>query len=269
MRPLVTAEELTGEPDPRIFDVRWYLGNGDQGRREYQQGHLPGAVFADLEADLTGREGPGRHPLPTPSEFASSLGRWGVSPGQTVVAYDATGGTSAARLWWMFRSIGHDHSAVLDGGLAAWVAAGGPITTDLPIIEPTLYPAPSIFNGVIDRFGVEAAIGFRSLIDARAAERYRGEVEPIDPRPGHIPTAVNLPFSGNLDAHGRMRPASELSQRYAGASDDAIVSCGSGITACHAALAMVAAGLPMPALYEGSWSDWSRHPELPAATGDR
>lgn len=264
---LIGVEELVGRSDVRICDVRWYLADPLQGKREYAEAHIPGAVFVDLEGVLTGETGPGRHPLPTPEDFAAALGRLGISPETSVVAYDASGGSTAARLWWMLRSIGHHDVAVLDGGIQAWVRAGHPVTAEVPNVTATSYPAPDAWSGVVDVHYVERAAGRHTIIDARASERYRGDVEPIDPRAGHIPGAINLPHSGNLDHDGLHLPADSLRRRFAAARPGTIVYCGSGVTACADLLAMEVAGLHGGVLYEGSWSDWSSRPHLPAATG--
>ncbi len=265
---LIQVGELVGRADARICDVRWYLADPMQGRREYAEAHIPGAVFVDLDTVLTGDSGPGRHPLPTPQEFAADLGALGIGPETPVVAYDAAGGSIAARLWWMLRSIGHEQVAVLDGGIQAWVRAGHPVTTEIPSITPVDYPARAAWSGVADVEYVKAAAGRHTVIDARAPERYRGDFEPIDPRAGHIPGAINLPHSGNLDHDGLHLPADSLRRRFAAATPGTIVYCGSGITACANLLALDVAGLHRGLLYEGSWSDWSSHPDLPAATGE-
>lgn len=270
--PLITAGDLASrldEPGLRICDVRWYLAEPERGRREYAEGHLPGAVFVDLEHDLSGPGGPGRHPLPQPADFAATLGRLGLSPGHMVVAYDAAGGSVAARLWWMLRAIGHRAARVLDGGLPAWTAAGLPLSTGVAVPTAEDYPAPAAWTGVVDLETVRTRPPSVTLIDVRAAERYRGEVEPVDPRAGHVPGAVNLPWTANLAPDGRFLPPEELRARYASAGEEAITSCGSGVNACHAILAMEVAELAAPRLWEGSWSEWSRRADLPAATGPR
>jgi thiosulfate/3-mercaptopyruvate sulfurtransferase len=268
----MSAGELAarlGEPGLRICDVRWYLAEPERGRREYAAGHLPGAVFVDLERDLSGTGGPGRHPLPQPAAFAATLGQLGVSPGHTVVAYDAAGGSVAARLWWMLRSIGHRDARVLDGGLPACTAAGLHLSTEPAAPVPQVYPAPAGWTGVVDLEAVRTRPPGVILIDVRAAQRYRGEVEPVDPRAGHVPGAVNRPWTANLAPDGRFLRPEELRARYASAGEEPIVSCGSGVNACHAVLAMEVAGVAAPRLWEGSWSEWSRRADLPAATGPR
>lgn len=259
---LIAANELETRLDRvRVCDVRWYLGEPERGRREYHEGHLPGAVFVDLESRLSGRDGPGRHPLPSPSDFAATLGALGIGPETEVVAYDSAGGAYAARLWWMLRSIGHSRVAVLDGGIHAWQAAGGGLRREIPEIVEAVYPTPTEWTGVVDRHTV--ATTSRTVIDARVGERYRGEVEPIDPRAGHIPGAINLVYTDNLASDGRFVGREALAGRFAGVGEGPIVYCGSGITACHDLLAMELAGITDALLYEGSWSDWSSHPDLP------
>ncbi|MFO7547763.1 MAG: sulfurtransferase [Acidimicrobiia bacterium] len=273
MSPLVGVAELAArihDPLLRVCDVRWYLADPALGRREYGEGHLPGAVFVDLEEVLTGDEGPGRHPLPRPGEFARAIGALGIGPHHRVVAYDASGGSTAARLWWMLRAIGHPEVAVLDGGLPAWVEAGHAVSTEVPGHPPEDVPAPERWPGVVDRHLVAASLGRIVLLDARAGERYRGEIEPVDPVAGHIPTARNVPYATLLDGH-RLLPVGELRNRLAlaGVSPErpTVASCGSGVTACHLLLAMEVAGMGSGLLYEGSWSDWSAHLALPVATG--
>lgn len=264
--PLLDVPALAsrlGDPRLRICDVRWSLT--EPGRRAYEEGHLPGAVFVDVETDLTAPEGPGRHPLPSPAVFAATLGRLGIAPGDMVVAYDAAGGASAAaRLWWMLRSLGHADVFVLDGGLPAWTAAGLPLETDPAPAAPTSpYPVPETWTGVVDAAGAAAAT---VLVDARAPARYRGEIEPVDPRAGHIPGSLNVPYEGNVDGTGAFLPRPLLAERYAGVGDDPVVYCGSGITACHDLLALAVLGRS-GRLYEGSWSDWCSDPDRPAVVG--
>jgi thiosulfate/3-mercaptopyruvate sulfurtransferase len=268
--PLISPESLLerlGDPGLRIADVRWWLAEPGKGRRDYEAGHIPGAIFVDVDRDLVGPDGPGRHPLPDPAAFAARLGDLGFDDTSEIVAYDDAGGTIAARLWWMLDSLGHDRVRVLDGGIQAWLAAGGPVTDDVPEFPPgrlTLAPA---WRATIDRAGLNARLGTLAVIDARAPERYRGDVEPIDPVAGHIPTARSLPTGGNLAPDGRLQDAATLRARFAPLGEEVVTACGSGITACHNALAMRVAGLPDPLLYPGSYSDWSRS-GMPVATGD-
>jgi thiosulfate/3-mercaptopyruvate sulfurtransferase len=282
--PLVASETLAawisdGRPDLRIVDVRWYLGKAPgAGRVAYAAGHIPGAIHLDIDGPLTARSGPGRHPLPDPGDFAAAIGAAGIGDDDTVVAYDDVGGWVAARLWWMLEDLrfgddGRGRVLVLDGGLPAWTAAGGTTSTDVPRLTPTEVHLGASWRRVVDRATLKGRLGTILLLDARGGPRYRGEIEPIDPLPGHIPTAVNLPTDENLGADGRFRQPEELTATYraarrraaaagleVGSGDDApsVVSCGSGISACHDALAMRVAGLPDPLLYPGSYSDWSR-----------
>jgi thiosulfate/3-mercaptopyruvate sulfurtransferase len=274
---IVTVEwlrERIGDPDLRVADVRWYLTDPGGGRRAYDAGHLPGAIFVDVSTVLAAPvgEGPGRHPLPEPRAFADALGAIGIGTGHTVVAYDDVGAANAARLWWMLDVLGHPRVAVLDGGIAAWVEAGGALKTDEPDHAPASLELGDRWQRVVDTDDVRRGLDSIVLLDARAVERYRGETEPVDPVAGHIPSARSLPATGLVDAGGRLLAADELRQRFAaaGAGESAdgpvVVSCGSGVTACQLALARRVAGLPDPLLYEGSYSDWSRS-GLPIATG--
>ena len=271
---LMTVEELAGRlSDSRVVicDVRWYLADPRQGQVEYGSGHLPGARFVDLDTDLSGTEGPGRHPLPPVEDFTRTLGRMGIGPGHTVVAYDSSGGAIAARLWWMLDSIGHRSAFVLDGGFQAWVGAGLPLTAEVPQASPVDYPTPHGWEGVVDGDQVRSLLGLRPVLDARSEDRYRGENEVTDPRAGHIPTAVSAFYGKNLASTGRFLPLDALRQRFEelGVNQSeagAITYCGSGVTACHNLLAMRLAGFS-GLLYEGSWSDWSRRSEPLVATG--
>jgi len=267
----MSADELAGrldEPGIVVCDVRWYLTDPYRGRREYDVAHIPGAVFVDLHTELAGTVGGGRHPLPTTYEFAAHLSRLGIARDDAVVAYDSAGGAVASRLWWMLRSIGHAQVLVLDGGYQAWEQAGQP-TTDIAIARvPSGYPVVDGWSGVVDADDVAHLVdGGTTLIDARAADRFRGESETIDPKAGHIPGAINRPHLDNLDADGRHRSASELAERFADVGPASIVYCGSGVTACHDLLAMTIAGITDARLYAGSWSDWSSQPDRPVATG--
>jgi thiosulfate/3-mercaptopyruvate sulfurtransferase len=248
-----------------IVDCRFSLADPSAGRRAYDAGHLPHAVYADLEHDLSGPVVPGRtgrHPLPDPATFAARAGAWGIDEHTPVIAYDDAGGAMAARLWWLLRWLGHDHASVLDGGVAAWQSSGRPLTreTTIPTSKPFLWTLrPEL---VVDADDVERArqAPDRRVLDARAAERFRGENETIDPIAGHIPGARSLPFAGNLE-NGRMLPPDRLRARIEAALDGvtvdrAIVYCGSGVTAAHDVLAAEVAGLPGMRLYAGSWSEW-------------
>ena len=268
--PLITPDALAArldDPRLRLLDVRWWLTDLPRGRRDYLAGHLPGAVWVDLDTDLAARTGPGRHPLPDPADFAARMAELGVADNMDVVVYDDASGMIAARVWWMLEDLGHRSVRVLDGGFVAWTAAGLPVTTEIP--TPTIghLTLADHWTRVIDRDGLVARLGRVALVDARAHERYRGDLEPVDAHPGHIPTAVNLPLAGNLGPDGRFLDAATLRARFAPLGDEVVTSCGSGINACHNALAMRVAGLPDPLLYEGSYSDWTRS-GLPVATGD-
>jgi thiosulfate/3-mercaptopyruvate sulfurtransferase len=274
--PIVSPEALRGDlarADLRIVDVRWVLGSPGAGQAAYAAGHIPGAIFLDLDTDLAGGDGPGRHPLPSPAAFRDRLEAAGIGSDHAVVVYDDAGGATAARLWWMLDDLGHERVAILDGGYPAWVAAGNPVTTTMP--EPRSRGRLDLrdaWTNVIDRDAVAAGLGSIVLLDARAAPRYLGEVEPVDRVPGHIPTARNAPSAGNLGPDGRLLDPAALEARFevlgAGAAADGpvVTSCGSGVTACFTSLAMRVAGLPDPILYPGSYSDWTQS-NLPIATG--
>ncbi|MDQ6794696.1 MAG: sulfurtransferase [Chloroflexota bacterium] len=273
--PLISPETLAqrlGDPSLRIVDSRWYLGRPGDGRRAYEAGHIPGAVFVDIDSDLTAPTGPGRHPMPEAAAFARRMGEVGIGSANDVVVYDDVGGWVASRLWWMLEDLGHSRVAVLDGGYPAWLAAGLPTTTEIkPLPEARFVPARTFWRRVIDRDTLKPRLGEVLLLDARAGPRYRGESEPIDTVAGHIPTAVSAPSTENLAPDGRHLSAKQLRARFKALGAEAegpgregkavpevVTSCGSGITACHNALAMRIAGLPDPILYPGSYSDWTR-----------
>lgn len=270
--PLISLEDLAArldDPHLRIADVRWVLGDSARGRADYDAGHIPGAIFVDLDRDLAAPSGPGRHPLPDPADFATRLGALGFGADNFVVAYDDALGTVAARLWWMLDNLGHERVALLDGGLRAWRDAGLPLSTEPGSAPPTTLRLRGAWNNVIDRDELRSRMASTTLIDARAAERYRGETEPVDPRAGHIPGAVSAPAKIALGPEGRFLSAEELARRLddvAPPDRPVVASCGSGVTACHTALALRLAGRPDPLLYPGSFSDWSRT-DLPVATG--
>jgi len=273
-RSLIGASALLAridDPDLRIADVRWYLADPRRGQAEYAAGHIPGAVFVDLDRDLAAASGPGRHPLPDPTAFADRLGELGFGDRHAVVVYDTVSGTVAARLWWMLDRLGHTDVAVLDGGLTAWLAAGGTLTTIRPTHLRTTLTLATTWPGTIDR---ERLLGHREafdLIDLRAAARYRGDEEPVDRVPGHIPGARNRPATMLLDEHGRMLPPDRLHVllRAPGttAETQTVMSCGSGVTACFGVLAARLAGLAEPLIYPGSYSDWSSA-SMPIARGE-
>ncbi|RSO35755.1 sulfurtransferase [Streptomyces sp. WAC 06725] len=274
MNPLITAaelaEELASGTPPVLLDVRYRLG-GPPGRPEYEAGHVPGAVYVDMDAELAGPAGPaGRHPLPDLDAFAETMRRAGVRADRPVVVYDGAQGWSAARAWWMLRYTGHPSVRVLDGGLAAWTASGGALSTDVPSPEVGDFAAAP---GALPLLTADeaAALARRGvLLDARAGERYRGEVEPIDRVAGHIPGALSAPTTENLTADGTFLPPAELAGRFSalGATPGTEVGvyCGSGVSAAQEVLALAVAGVPA-ALYVGSWSEWSADPTRPVATG--
>ena len=267
----------------RIVDTRWYLMRSGDGRAAYEAGHIPGAIFLDLDTDLSAPPGPGhigglgRHPLPTPAEFAARMGEAGIGDDSLVVVYDDAGAGVAARLWWMLDALGHREVAVLDGGWPAWLAAGLPVSTEVVACPPTTMTTRAEWPRTIERRDLGARLPSVLLLDGRAAERYRGEVEPVDPAAGHIPTAVSAPIAGNLGRDGRFLPPAELRRRFqdlgalpvrpSDPTPTVVTACGSGTNACQTALAMRLAGLPDPLVYIGSFSDWSRAGQ-PVATGD-
>ena len=276
---LVSAAELqalqaAGTPCV-LLDCGFDLADAEAGERAYAAGHLPGALYAHLDRDLsgakTGRNG--RHPLPERAAFAATAGRWGVAPGVQVVAYDAMGGPYAARAWWLLRWLGHAEVAVLDGGPAAWRQAGGSLSTAAAAPQPRQpYPATAPAMPTVDADTLQAGLGRLRILDARAAERYRGEVEPLDPVAGHIPGATLRFFKDNLGSDGRFKPVAVLRAEFeallAGAGAAHVVQqCGSGVTACHNLLAMAHAGLGVTTLYPGSWSEWCSDPARPVARG--
>lgn len=270
-----TLHAHRNDPNWVVMDCRFSLADPEAGRRAYRDNHLPGARYAHLDEDLSDPVTPttGRHPLPDPERLAQKLGEWGIDHDTQVVAYDDMGGMlAAARLWWLLRWLGHTACAVLDGGLPAWRGAGLPLTAEIPAARPTAFvPRPD------DRLwmSTEQVLTLSAtevLLDARAAARYRGEMEPIDPVAGHIPGALNLPTDGNLTPEGHFLPVAALRERFAAALNDrspatVIHACGSGVTACHNLLAMEAAGLGGSRLYAGSWSEWIRDPQRAVAVG--
>ncbi|MFG2432470.1 sulfurtransferase [Streptomyces sp. NPDC048590] len=271
MKPIITSSEYmsesTGQRPPVLLDIRWQLG-GPDGRADYEAGHIPGAVYVDLDTELAGPAGGGgRHPLPDPEAFGAVMRRAGVGCATPVVVYDGGQGWAAARAWWLLRWAGHQDVRVLDGGLAGWP---GELTTTVPEpAEGDFRPEP----GGLGLLDADAAAGLaRSglLLDARAAERYRGDVEPIDRVGGHIPGAVSAPTTENVDDKGYFLPAPSLASRFAelgaDASTEVGVYCGSGVSGAHQVLALELAG-HRAALYAGSWSEWSSDESRPVATG--
>jgi len=279
MNAIISASELVGDlagdNPPVLLDVRWQLSVAKaageppfDGRAEYAAGHIPGAVFVDLDRELAATPGTGgRHPLPDLTEFGAVMRRAGVSSGTPVVVYDGGQGWAAARAWWMLRWTGHPNVRVLDGGLPSW---RGGLSTDTPEPAEGHFRPDTDAAGFLDADGAAALARSGVLLDARAGERYRGEVEPIDRVGGHIPGAVSAPTTENVAADGRFRPAEELAARFKalGVSDDSTVGvyCGSGVSGAHEVLALAVAGVPA-ALYVGSWSEWSSDPSRPVAVG--
>jgi thiosulfate/3-mercaptopyruvate sulfurtransferase len=277
---LISTEDLAahlGKPAWRIMDCRFALNDPGQGRRDYQQSHIVGAVYASLDEDLSGpiiRGQTSRHPLPEVEVFVETLSRWGIDASVQVVAYDGSGGAMAARLWWMLRWLGHEAVAVLDGGWPKWQAEGRPVTDGTELADPRhflprlrpelLYQAGDVVT-MMDKPGI-------CLLDARSADRYRGENETLDPVAGHIPGARSLPYGGNLSKDGTFLPVETLRTRYQAAlggtpAEEAVFYCGSGVTAAHNVLAVAHAGLGDAKLYAGSWSEWITDPARPVATG--
>lgn len=257
-----------------ILDCRFALGDPSTGRRQYLESHIPGARYADLDRHLSGpvvAGVSGRHPLPSRRLLSRRFRAWGIDPGDQIVAYDQADGAFAARLWWLARWLGHAAVAVLDGGFRAWQEADLPTASNTSDPPPTgRFRAQRPLTRTADADTVLGAVRRHgTLLDARGRERFRGEVEPIDPVAGHIPGATCLPFGDNVDARGHWRDRRALAQRFRAAEgDDTICYCGSGVTATHNILAMVHAGLTEPALYPGSWSEWICDPTRPIARGD-
>jgi thiosulfate/3-mercaptopyruvate sulfurtransferase len=277
--PLLDATALAraiGRADYIVVDCRFTLTDPSAGRAAYDRGHIPGARYAHLDDDLarSPHPGEGRHPLPERERFAATLGSWGIGRDDAVVAYDEGSSAIAARLWWLLGWVGHSRRAVLDGGFAAWQEAGLPVEQNEPVVRGRRYEAGSAqradFVTTAEIAAAQAAGDL--LVDARTAPRYRGAQEPIDPKAGHVPGALNRPFSANVTQDGRFRrPAelrAELTELLDGRSADKLMAmCGSGVTACHLLLAMEVAGLPGGRLYAGSWSEWIRDPSRPIRTG--
>lgn len=276
---LVDAETLAGalgRDDLVVIDCRFSLAEPGAGEAAWRDAHVPGARYAHLDRDLSGphRPGAGRHPWPGAADFTATLGRWGVTPRRQVVAYDAGDGAIAARLWFLLRALGHRSVAVLDGGWARWTALGLPTGCDVPApATPQAYAAEFDVARLLDVAQVQAHLARGGLlVDARGGERFRGEVEPIDSRAGHVPGAVSRPYADNL-VDGRFKPPSQLATEFrdligARQAADVVAMCGSGVTACHHLLAMEHAGLPSAKLFTGSWSGWIEDDARPIATGD-
>ena len=275
---VASLKPLLGSPGVAILDCRFDLAAPEAGRQAYLREHIRGARYADLNRDLSGpvTASSGRHPLPAPDLIAARLGELGVGDATQVIAYDEANGAFAARAWWLLRWLGQPKVAVLDGGLRAWVAAGGALDSGEPrdgatrSFTPQIHPEATLSTAEL----IEALKNPRHLlVDARAAERFTGAVEPLDPVAGHVPGAVNQPFAANLSADGRFLPPDELARRWrerlAGAEPGNVIAmCGSGVTACHNLLALELAGLHGAKLYAGSWSEWIRDPKRPVARGN-
>ena len=275
MTVLITVDELAeaiqSSNPPVLLDVRWEL-DGPPGHGEYLKGHIPGAVFVDLDSELSGPAVPsnGRHPLPSPVQLQTAARRWGINAGDAVVAYDGDGNLTAARAWWLLRWAGFTDVRLLDGALPAWIAAGHSLATD------NVQPTPGtveLSSGAVRTLDLEEIEDFTTrglLLDAREPERFRGELEPVDPKAGHIPGARNAPTRANLDADGRFLPQDELRERFKGLRVDGSrpvgVYCGSGVSAAHEIAALEIIGGYRTALFVGSWSQWSNH-DLPVALG--
>lgn len=271
---LVATEALSRHPEWRVFDCRHDLMKHELGEQQYREGHIPGALFAHLDRDLsapkTGRNG--RHPLPDPAAFIAWLGTQGLKPSDQVVCYDGGSGAMAARLWWMLRWVGHEAVAVLDGGYAKWTKEGRAVTAEVPKFPTTAYPGKPRADMAVDVSHVAQHLGKELILDARAPARWRGEAEPIDPEAGRIPGSLNRFNSGNLTADGVHKSPVELRKEFeavlAGRGPEEVVhSCGSGVAACHNLLAMEVAGLKGGKLYAGSWSEWIADPARPRERG--
>jgi thiosulfate/3-mercaptopyruvate sulfurtransferase len=277
---LISVNELArniDEPNWVVVDCRFWLDNTEKGQQDYKESHIPGALYAHLDEDLSGEIIPGitgRHPLPEIDHFSVRLGSWGIDKDTQVIAYDDQGGKIAVRLWWMLRWLGHDSIAVLNGGYPAWIAEGYPITSDYPELESkTFIPKPQssmlvTAEDVLEIFGDPGYL----LVDSRAPERYRGEIEPIDPIAGRIPGAINYFWENNLDSQDRFELKDVLRGRFISMFKDVppervIFYCGSGVTSAHNVLAVFHSGMGIPKIYAGSWSHWITEPERPILTG--
>jgi thiosulfate/3-mercaptopyruvate sulfurtransferase len=280
IEPAALAAHLA-DPDWAIVDCRFDLARPEWGALAWAAGHIPNALYAHLDRDLSGPRSAltGRHPLPEIAALSATFGRWGIDKEVQVVAYDQGAGAYAARLWWLLRWLGHRQVAVLDGGFAAWEGAGLALETAATVRAPRRFTAAPAAGLVVTTAALAPAVaagaltrGELTLVDARSADRFAGQNETLDPVAGHIPGARNHPFSGNLDAHGRFLSAPELRRCWADTLRERpaatlIAMCGSGVTACHNLLALEAAGLAGARLYAGSWSEWIRDPALPVARG--
>jgi len=279
---LITPDELQPhleDPDWAVFDCRFSLQDPEAGRKAYRESHIPTALYAHLDEDLSGPIRPGatgRHPLPEPESFAEQLSAWGIDDRVQVVVYDDRGGAIAARLWWMLRWLGHHQAAVLEGGWSRWQREGRPVSRERPSREPREFQVELTDSLKVDTRFVERHLDGPGmlLIDARDAVRYRGEQEPIDPVAGHIPGAVSLPYRENLNPEGNFLPREELEERFrtlmeSHSPEELVFYCGSGVTSILNILAVVHAGLPEPKLYPGSWSEWITDPARPLEAAGR
>ena len=276
---LISSDRLAhslADPDWVVMDCRFVLAEPAAGERAYHQSHIPTARYVHLERDLSSpvRAGSGRHPLPDGEKLVARLGAWGVGPASQVVVYDDLNGAMAARLWWLLRWLGHAGVALLDGGWGRWLKEGRPVATDTPSPRPAIFTARPPLAGWMSSAEVRDALLRQAiqLLDARAPERFRGELEPIDTAAGHVPGALNRPFQNNLAPDGGFLPAAELRRQFTAllghaAPGQVVHMCGSGVTACHNLLAMEHAGLSGSGLYAGSWSEWIRDPHRPVAKG--
>lgn len=276
MTLLVSVEELAAHPEWRVFDCRHDLKNTEYGRQAYARGHIPGALFLHLDEDLSGATtgGNGRHPLPAIEDFARRMSECGVDASTQVVAYDNEGGIFAARLWWLLRWLGHERVAVLDGGLAGWKRGKRALEEQVPVVASRRFvPGPQDLAVDVGRVLADLGSERMLILDARSAERFRGENETLDPVGGHIPGAVNRFYFDNLDDDGCFfKPPAELRAEFTALlgtwpATQVVQQCGSGVTACHNLLAMELAGLPGSKLYPGSWSEWCADPARPVALG--
>jgi len=278
---LISPEELNqllqlNSKDFAIFDCRFDLANVKKGLELYLQGHIPGAVYVDLEKDLSGGKNPllGRHPLPEPSVWSSTISKLGVSKSTLVILYDQQENIYSARMWWMLKAVGLNNVRILNGGFSNWVNFGGDVSTLIEEPQPTLQEIDSSkFDGLVKMIDIQKNIQapIFTVLDARASERYRGEVEPLDPVAGHIPGAINRLYKLNLNDQNLFKSSSELKKEFlsfVNNPESIVHQCGSGVTACHNLLAMEIAGLHGSKLYAGSWSEWCNHPENPIALGN-
>lgn len=277
MRNIVDAAWLSehiSDANVVVADCRFVLGQPDAGRTEYERGHIPGAIYIDLERDLSGAVGKhgGRHPLPDPARIADVFGRAGIDAAKTVVAYDDQGGAMASRLWWMLRYAGHERVRILDGGFSGWKASGFPVAAEPTEAKAAVFVPDWQLGMLLSMEDVRSRLGKSgvTVIDSRESKRYLGLEEPIDPVAGHIPGAINRFWKDALGDNGRWKTADELKRRFAdlNPADELVVYCGSGVTACPNVLALTEAGFTNVKLYGGSWSDWISYADNPVATGD-